>query len=124
MAIPSPSDFEVDKTEGTRCILILESKSASQFSPFPASLLLDHDLGASISRLPNQTKANHPVFCSSQTHVYMNLAISLASELGLDNDLPNSLSFTPIDTNGLIEGGVFTPAAKSAYLGCYCLSSA
>ena len=60
----------------------------------------------------------------SQTFVYMNLAISLTFDLGLDNDFPNPTSFTPIDTNFLVEHGAFTTAAKRAYLGCYCLSAA
>ena len=54
----------------------------------------------------------------------MNLAISLTFDLGLDNEFPNATSFIPIDTHGLVEGTSFTKAAKHAYLGCYCLSSA
>lgn len=60
----------------------------------------------------------------SQTFVYMNLAITLIFDLGLGDEFPNPMSFTPVDTKGLVEGGAFTKAAKQAYLGCYCLSSA
>lgn len=56
--------------------------------------------------------------------MYMNLAISLATDLGLDRELPNLSNFNAIHTEGLIEGEVFTQAAKRAYLGCYYLSSA
>jgi hypothetical protein len=56
--------------------------------------------------------------------MYMNLAISLATDLGLDRELPNLSNFNAIRTEGLIEDDMFTKAAKRAYLGCYYLSSA
>jgi hypothetical protein len=54
----------------------------------------------------------------------MNLAVSLTVDLGLDEEVPNPLNFNAINTQGLIEGVLFTKAAKRAYLGCYYLSSA
>jgi len=56
--------------------------------------------------------------------MYVNLAISLTGDLGLDAELPNPNNFSNISTVGLIDGGVFTDAARRAYLGCYYLSSA
>jgi len=56
--------------------------------------------------------------------MYVNLAISLTGDLGLDAELPNTNNFNSISTVGLIEGGIFTDAARRAYLGCYYLSSA
>jgi hypothetical protein len=56
--------------------------------------------------------------------MYLNLAISLSSDLGLDQELPNLNNFNAINTDGLVEGGLFTPAARRAYLGCYYLSAA
>jgi hypothetical protein len=61
---------------------------------------------------------------NNQAFMYINLAISLTSDLGLDLELPNLNSFGNISTQGLIEGASFTDAAKRAYLGCYYLSSA
>jgi hypothetical protein len=61
---------------------------------------------------------------NNQVFMYINLAISLTSDLGLDLELPNLNSFGNISTQGLIEGASFTDAAKRAYLGCYYLSSA
>jgi len=56
--------------------------------------------------------------------MYLNLAISLATDLGLDREVPNFSNFNAIRTEGLIENEVFTKASKRAYLGCYYLSSA
>ena len=56
--------------------------------------------------------------------MYVNLAISLTGDLGLDAELPNPNNFKNISTLGLTDGGTFTDAAKRAYLGCYYLSSA
>jgi hypothetical protein len=61
---------------------------------------------------------------NSQTFMYMGLANSLVVELGLDKETPNENSFQSYSCEGLIEGGVFTTAAKMAYLGCYYLSAA
>jgi len=55
--------------------------------------------------------------------MYMNLAISLCIDLGLDQETPNLNRFSTINTDGLIEGASFTEAAKRAYLSCYYLSS-
>ena len=55
--------------------------------------------------------------------MYINLAISLTSDLGLDLELPNLNRFGNISTEGLIDGAFFTDSAKRAYLGCYYLSS-
>lgn len=55
--------------------------------------------------------------------MYMSLAISLAIDLGLDKEIPNENSFYSFSTHGLIEQGVFTDAAKKAYLGCYYISA-
>lgn len=56
--------------------------------------------------------------------MYINLAISIISDLGLDLELPNPNSFSNISTDGLIDGASFTDAAKRSYLGCYYLSTA
>ena len=55
--------------------------------------------------------------------MYVNLAIGLALDLGLERETPNTSSFTIINTQGLIENGVFTQAAKKAYLGSYYISA-
>jgi len=56
--------------------------------------------------------------------MYVNIAISLVVDLGLDRDeIPNS-NFNSIKREGLIENGCFTPAAKRAYLGAFYISSA
>lgn len=55
--------------------------------------------------------------------MYMGLAISLIVDIGLDKESPNENSFHSFSSEGLVEGGVFTAAAKSAYLGCYYLSA-
>lgn len=59
----------------------------------------------------------------NQAFIYMNLAISIAVDLGLDQNYPNMNVFTAISRKGLIEDSLFTTAAKRAYLGCYYLSS-
>ena len=56
--------------------------------------------------------------------MYINLAISLIVDLGLDQAAPNTNNFSSINIEGLIENGEFTTAAKRAYLGCYYMSSA
>jgi hypothetical protein len=56
--------------------------------------------------------------------MYMNLAISLTVDLGLDRETPVTNNFGAINTQGLVDNGIFTNAAKRAYLGCYFLSSA
>ncbi|TVY30151.1 hypothetical protein LHYA1_G001118 [Lachnellula hyalina] len=61
---------------------------------------------------------------NNQSSMYINLAISLAADLGLDRESPNLSNFNAIRTEGLIENDEFTKAAKRAYLGCYYLSSA
>jgi hypothetical protein len=57
--------------------------------------------------------------------MYMNLAISLVTDLGLDRETPNPSAFSDFDLTGLYtkEGG-YSIAAKQAYLGTYYLSSA
>lgn len=54
--------------------------------------------------------------------MYMNLAISLVADLGLDQEKPITPNFNEIDIRGLSEGDDFSKAAKRAYLGCYYLS--
>lgn len=61
---------------------------------------------------------------NNQAFIYMNLAISIAVDLGLDQAYPNMNVFTAISQKGLTENSLFTTAAKRAYLGCYFLSSA
>ena len=56
--------------------------------------------------------------------MYINLAITIASDLGLDREIPNLNSFSNIGIEGLTEGISFTDAAKRAYLGGYYLSTA
>jgi hypothetical protein len=56
--------------------------------------------------------------------MYINLAISIAGDLGLDREVPNLNGFSNISIEGLIDGTSFTDAAKRAYLGCYYLSCA
>lgn len=59
---------------------------------------------------------------NNQSFMYMNLCISLITDLGLDQDKPITVNFNEIDTKGLAEGDDFSKAAKRAYLGCYYLS--
>jgi hypothetical protein len=61
---------------------------------------------------------------NNQAFMYMNLAISIAVDLGLDQEYPNMNVFSAISTKGLIENSLFTAAGRRAYLGCYYLSSA
>lgn len=61
---------------------------------------------------------------NNQAFMYINLAITIASDLGLDREIPNLSSFSNIGFEGLIEGISFTDAAKRAYLGGYYLSTA
>jgi hypothetical protein len=57
--------------------------------------------------------------------MYMNLAISLVTDLGLDRENPNPSRFSDFDLRGLYtKEGDYTLAAKRAYLGTYYLSSA
>jgi len=56
--------------------------------------------------------------------MYVNLAVSLAVDLGLHKEAPNSLFFNSIRPEGLIINGSFTQAAKRAYLGAYYISAA
>ncbi|EHK99854.1 hypothetical protein M7I_4256 [Glarea lozoyensis 74030] len=62
---------------------------------------------------------------NNQSFMYMNLAISLVTDLGLDRETPNPSAFSDFDLTGLYtkEGG-YSIAAKQAYLGTYYLSSA
>jgi hypothetical protein len=55
--------------------------------------------------------------------MYMNLAISLVTDLGLDRDIPNPDVFSDFDLTGLYSEGKYTIPAKQAYLGTYYLSS-
>ncbi|KAG9234968.1 hypothetical protein BJ875DRAFT_460185 [Amylocarpus encephaloides] len=61
---------------------------------------------------------------NNQSFMYMNLAISLVTDLGLDRNHPTTNNFTDYNMVGLHADGAFTAAAKRAYLGCYYLSSA
>ncbi|CAG8974688.1 hypothetical protein HYALB_00006423 [Hymenoscyphus albidus] len=68
----------------------------------------------------------YPIFITpknNQSFMYLNLAISLVTDLGLDQESLNLKSFTVFDMTGLCEGGKWTRAAKKCYLGCYYLSS-
>ncbi|CZS93246.1 uncharacterized protein RAG0_03616 [Rhynchosporium agropyri] len=57
--------------------------------------------------------------------MYLNLAISLLVDLGLDQETPNAEKFSPtVKSTGLIEGDQFTENARKTYLGCYYMSSA
>ncbi|KAH8672068.1 hypothetical protein BGZ60DRAFT_26730 [Tricladium varicosporioides] len=60
---------------------------------------------------------------NNQSFMYMNLAISLCTDLGLDQEIPNHSNFNSVDTTGLFEGDGFTRAAKRAYLGAYYMSA-
>jgi hypothetical protein len=55
--------------------------------------------------------------------MYMNLAISITVDLGLDKNYPDTSGFSGFSHEGLIENGQFTKSAKRAYLGCYFLLS-
>jgi hypothetical protein len=56
--------------------------------------------------------------------MYVNLAISLVIDLGLDKDEIPNFDFSSVKREGLVENGDFTPAARRAYLGTYYVSSA
>ncbi|KAH7412843.1 hypothetical protein BKA64DRAFT_339090 [Cadophora sp. MPI-SDFR-AT-0126] len=56
--------------------------------------------------------------------MYMNLAISLLVDLGLDQATPNTNKTDAAITTDLIEGDHFSAAARRTYLGCYYMSSA
>ncbi|RDW65554.1 hypothetical protein BP5796_10246 [Coleophoma crateriformis] len=61
---------------------------------------------------------------NNQAFMFLNLATSLVVDLGLDREYPNpNISISDIRLDGLIDGYVFTKAAKRAYLGCYYLYS-
>jgi hypothetical protein len=62
---------------------------------------------------------------NNQSFMYMNLAISLVTDLGLDRETPNPSAFNDFDLSGLYtKEGDYSLAAKQAYLGTYYLSSA
>jgi hypothetical protein len=76
--------------------------------------------------LPDST-ARYPIHSrprNNQAFMYLALAISLVVDLGLERETPNMISFNTFSSQGLVEDGLFTSAAKSAYLGCYYLSVA
>ncbi|KAH7348525.1 hypothetical protein BKA65DRAFT_398517, partial [Rhexocercosporidium sp. MPI-PUGE-AT-0058] len=57
--------------------------------------------------------------------MYMNLAISLLIDLGLDQETPSAnKSDAAVTSTDLVEGDHFTEAARRTYLGCYYMSSA
>ncbi|TAQ85997.1 hypothetical protein B7494_g5656 [Chlorociboria aeruginascens] len=60
---------------------------------------------------------------NNQAFMYMNLSTSLSVDLELNQEYPSTNGFNSISTEGLIQNGSFTIAAKTAYLGCYYLSS-
>ncbi|KAH9219738.1 hypothetical protein DL95DRAFT_404483 [Leptodontidium sp. 2 PMI_412] len=55
---------------------------------------------------------------------YMNLAISLLTDLGLDREAPITKTDGAVTSTDLVEGDHFTAAARRTYLGCYYMSSA
>lgn len=73
---------------------------------------------ANFTRYPMHVKLK-----TNQSFAYMNLAISLSLDLGLDNQIPNQTSFNMVNPKGLVENGLFTVKARQTYLGCYYLSS-
>ncbi|PVH73568.1 hypothetical protein DL98DRAFT_594915 [Cadophora sp. DSE1049] len=57
--------------------------------------------------------------------MYMNLAISLLVDLGLDQETPNvNKADAAVTSTDLIDGDHFSAAARRTYLGCYYMSSA
>ncbi|CZR61408.1 uncharacterized protein PAC_11304 [Phialocephala subalpina] len=60
---------------------------------------------------------------NNQSFMYMNLCISLITDLGLDQDKPITTNFNEIDTRGLADGDDLSRPARRAYLGAYYLSS-
>ncbi|KAH8591825.1 hypothetical protein B0O99DRAFT_266476 [Bisporella sp. PMI_857] len=61
---------------------------------------------------------------NNQTFMYINVAISLAVDLGLHNENPSTDGFTAARQEGLVANGCFTQEARRAYLGAYYVSSA
>ena len=61
---------------------------------------------------------------NNQTFMYVNLAVSLAIDLGLHSKDPIALNFNSIRQEGLIADGSFTQSAKRAYLGAYYILAA
>lgn len=61
---------------------------------------------------------------NNQAFIYMNLAISIVVDLGLDREYPNMNELSANSRKELVENSLFTEAGKRAYLGCYYLSSA
>ncbi|KAH8805558.1 hypothetical protein F5884DRAFT_860163 [Xylogone sp. PMI_703] len=59
----------------------------------------------------------------NQAFMYLNVAVSLTVDLGLDREDPSMNSFTGVRMDGLIENNTFSTTARLAYLGCYYLSS-
>jgi len=78
-----------------------------------------------------ESKSNHvwvryPIHSgpkNNQIFMYINLAVSLAVDLGLHDDAHNSLNLISVKPDGLIVNGCFTQAAKRAYLGAYYISA-
>lgn len=63
---------------------------------------------------------------NQQAFMYMNLAISIAVDLGLDQprqETKSPFALNNTSTEGLFSYGSFSKAAQRAYLGCYYLSS-
>ncbi|KAF7901483.1 hypothetical protein EAF00_003704 [Botryotinia globosa] len=82
---------------------------------------LDYLLGllVYIAWYPVHAKPQHnPCF------TYMNLANSLALDLGLDQAGPQTALFREFDSKGLVgNDGAWTMEARKAYMGCYVLGS-
>ncbi|TGO35324.1 hypothetical protein BHYA_0162g00120 [Botrytis hyacinthi] len=82
---------------------------------------LDYLLGllVYIAWYPVHTKPQYnPCF------TYMNLANSLALDLGLDQAEPQTALFREFDLKGLVDSdGAWTTEARKAYMGCYVLGS-
>jgi len=57
--------------------------------------------------------------------MYMNLAISLLVDLGLDKETPDTIKAdAAVTSTDLIDGDHFSAAARRTFLGCYYMSSA
>ena len=57
--------------------------------------------------------------------MYMNLAISLLVDLGLDKETPDAIKAdAAVTSTDLIDGDHFSAAARRTFLGCYYMSSA
>lgn len=69
----------------------------------------------------------YPVYTKPKLNpcfTYMNLANSLALDLGLDQGGPQTNPFREFDVKGLLDSnGNWTTEAKRAYMGCYVLGS-